>query len=127
MLSREFKADITMDFNSPESVERELAKLAQLMIDDDNEAVQKAGLWLKNEAIGFTAALADFQRHDYSPLDCVNALVNAFAHLLTFATLSLNCANQAELKKAANAILSGIATPYINMLQKNAKALSTND
>lgn len=116
--------NVNCDLANPEDVGKVLARFAQAMIDSKDEGGIVTGLFLKNEATGLVAALADLKRQGYdSPRDWVYAAVNAYAQTLAFFITGLAQANKAtkdEITSVALRIANDFSSVFMKMACENS-------
>ena len=109
---------IELDWSTMKALESSLARLSQAMIEDAEPRVQKVGVYLKNESIGFVAAMADCERQGFKPGDVMNSALNTYAHLLTFLIMRIS----GDLETAehnATKMLRGLTKAIEHMVRVN--------
>jgi len=94
----------TPDFNDLKDVERYYTEVSTALIDSGDERAKSTGLFLKNMAVGFIAALADAKRHGLNVEHQINSAPNAFVQL--FAPMILASCDTDEQRSDATRVFS---------------------
>lgn len=101
-----------LNFNDADSVASALAEWSQTLLSSGSEGNKLVGLFMKSEAVGFAAALADFNRQDKDANEFMSAVVQTWASIL--ALLVAASANN------VNGALSAVGRAFLETLKRVA-------